>query len=135
MQPNIKSTTAPAGKSITLGLLLSPTTKASTGETKALRAADFLNSIGMNSAIDQRGESLDKTIACTKYLGVRWFRSGIEDCRDVQVFIRLHLQTGVRFSWSPGSGGSDISRLLETARQLAAADALLAFAGPNEPHP
>ena len=134
MQPNIKSTTGALLAAITLCLVLSPTSRAGAGETKALRAADFLNSIGVNSAIDRRGESLEKTIACTKYLGIRWFRSGIEDCRDVQVFIRLHHQTGARFSWSPGSGGSDIPRLLETARQLAAADALLAFEGPNEPN-
>lgn len=104
-------------------------------DVTALRTVDdFLNSIGVNSAINRRGESLDKTIACTKYLGVRWFRSGIEDCHDVQDFIDLHRQTGARFSWSPGSGGSDIPRLLDTARQLAAAGALLAFEGPNEPN-
>jgi hypothetical protein len=103
-------------------------------ETKALRADDFLNSIGVNSAINRRGETLEKTITCAKYLGVRWFRSGIEDCRDVQVFIDLHHRTGARFSWSPGSGGSDLPRLLETGKQLAEAGALLAFEGPNEPN-
>ncbi len=133
MQPNTKSATSALLAAITLGLLLSAT-KVGAAEITALRATDFLNSIGVNSAIDRRGESLEKTIAGTKYLGVRWFRSGSEDCRDVQVFIRLHQQTGARFSWSPGSGGSDIPRLLETARQLAAADALLAFEGPNEPN-
>ncbi|HUC85706.1 MAG TPA: hypothetical protein VL970_10985 [Candidatus Acidoferrales bacterium] len=102
--------------------------------TEAVRAADFLNSIGVNSAIDRRGESLAKTAECAKYLGIRWFRSGIEDCRDVRAYIDLHRQTGVRFSWSPGSGGSDLPRLLATARDLAAADALLAFEGPNEPN-
>ena len=119
---------------VTLGLVLGGAIRAAAGEVTALPAADFLNSIGVNSAIDRRGESLAQTIACTKYLGVRWFRSGIEDCRDVQVFIDLHRQTGARFSWSPGSGGSDIPRLIATARQLAAADALLAFEGPNEPN-
>lgn len=119
---------------VSLGLFFICRPRAVGEEIKALRAADFLNSIGVNSAIDRRGESLDKTIACAKYLGVRWFRSGIEDCRDGRVFVDLHRQTGVRFSWSPGSGGSDIPRLLETAKQLAAADALLAFEGPNEPN-
>jgi hypothetical protein len=102
--------------------------------TLAVPAADFLNSIGVNSAINRRGESLAKTIDCARYLGVRWFRSGIEDCQDVNVFIDFHRQTGARFSWSPGSGGSDLQRLLATARELAAADALLAFEGPNEPN-
>lgn len=119
---------------VALGLVVGSAACAAAGEVTAWRAADFLNSIGVNSAIDRRGESLAQTIACTKYLGVRWFRSGIEDCRDVQVFIDLHRQTGARFSWSPGSGGSDLPRLIATARQLAAADALLAFEGPNEPN-
>ena len=103
-------------------------------ERQAVRATEFLDSVGVNSAINRRGESLAKTAECAKYLGVRWFRSGIEDCRDVRDFIELHRQTGARFSWSPGSGGSDLVRLLATAKELAAADALLAFEGPNEPN-
>ncbi len=102
--------------------------------TTAVRASDFLDSIGVNSAINRRGESLVKTAECVQYLGLRWFRSGIEDCKDVNVFIDLHRQTGVRFSWSPGSGGSDLPRLMATARELAATDALVAFEGPNEPN-
>ncbi len=39
-----------------------------------------------------------------------------------------------RFSWGPGSGGSDLAKLIETGRQVAAAGALLAFEGPNEPN-
>jgi len=109
-------------------------TVASAEETAAMRASDFLDSIGVNSAINRRGESLAKTAECARYVGIRWFRSGIEDGKDVQAFIDLHRQTGARFSWSPGSGGSDIPRLIETAKQLAAADALLAFEGPNEPN-
>lgn len=105
-----------------------------TDGTAALPATDFLDSIGVNSAINQRGESLAKTIECAKYLGIRWFRSGIEDCRDVGVYVEFHRQTGARFSWSPGSGGSDLQRLIATARELAAADALVAFEGPNEPN-
>ena len=37
---------------------------------------DFLNSIGANSSINKRGENLEKTIECTRYLGIRWLRSG-----------------------------------------------------------
>lgn len=104
------------------------------GPTTAVRAADFLNSIGVNSGINQRGETLQHTIECTKYLGVRWFRSGIEGGLPVQNFIDLHKQTGARFSWSPGSGGSDLAELISTGKELAAAGALLAFEGPNEPN-
>lgn len=95
---------------------------------------DFLDSIGVNSAINQRGETLDRTIECAKYLGIRWFRSGIEGTTSIPDLIRLHKEAGVKFSWSPGSGGSDIPRLLDSARQLAKAGALLSFEGPNEPN-
>jgi hypothetical protein len=49
-------------------------------------------------------------------------------------YIELHQQAGVRFSWGFGSGGSDLGKLIETGRQMAAAGALLAFEGPNEPN-
>ncbi len=100
----------------------------------AVSAAAFLNSLGVNSALNQRGETLHDTLDCVKYLGVRWFRSGIEGDLPLQNFLELHKQTGVRFSWSPGSGGADLAKLLATARPLAAANALLAFEGPNEPN-
>jgi hypothetical protein len=102
--------------------------------TTAVRAADFLNSIGANSAINQRGETLAHTIECTRYLGLRWFRSGTEGNVSIPDFIELHKQTGARFSWSPGSGGTDLPKLLSTARELAKSGALLAFEGPNEPN-
>ena len=104
------------------------------GPTTAVSATAFLDSIGVNSAINQRGETLSHTIECTKYMGVRWFRSGIEGGLPVRDFLDLHKQTGARFSWGLLSGGSDLAKLLSTARELAAAGALLAFEGPNEPN-
>lgn len=100
----------------------------------AQRTSDFLNSIGANSAINSRGESLPHTIGCARYLGLRLFRSGTEGGVSMNDYLELHKQTGARFSWSPGSGGTDLPKLLETARQLAAGGALLAFEGPNEPN-
>ena len=52
----------------------------------------------------------------------------------MQTYLDLHQQTGVRFSWGLVSGGTDLKKLIETARQLAEADALLAFEGNNEPN-
>jgi hypothetical protein len=101
---------------------------------QATPASEFLDSIGVNSAIDQRGETLEQTIRFTKYLGIRWFRSGIEGSVSISDLLQLHQQTAAKLSWSPGSGGSDLSKLLDTARQLAKSDALLAFEGPNEPN-
>jgi hypothetical protein len=100
----------------------------------AVPASDFLDSIGANSAIAARGERLEKTIECAGYLGLRWFRAGVEGDVPVAQYIELHRQTGARFSWGLGSGGSNISQVIETARPLAEAGALLAFEGPNEPN-
>jgi hypothetical protein len=86
------------------------------------------------SAISVRGETLPKTIECAKYLGARWFRAGIEGNVPITEFIQLHQQARLRFSWGLGSGGTNIAKLIETGRQIAAAGALLAFEGPNEPN-
>jgi hypothetical protein len=74
-----------------------------------------------------------------KYGGIRWVRGGIEGLTadgptTLQTYLDLHRQAGVRFSWGLVSGGTDLQKLLETARPLAAADALLAFEGNNEPN-
>lgn len=98
------------------------------------KATDFLNSIGVNSAVSTRGESLKKTIEIAKYLGIRWIRSGYEGNVPVADLIEVYKQAGVRFSYGLLSGGTDINHLLEGGRQLADAGALLAFEGLNEPN-
>lgn len=100
----------------------------------AQKTVDFLNSIGVNSAISKRGESLQKTIELIKYTGIRWIRSGYEGDIPMADFLTLHQETGIRFSYGLLSGGTDIPRLLEGGKQLAAAGALLAFEGLNEPN-
>jgi hypothetical protein len=108
-------------------------------EMTAGRTTDFLNSLGINSTFPDRGQPLEKTIEMVKYAGFRWMRGGIEGLTDkgpttLQTYLDLHNKTGVRFSWGLVSGGSDLKKLIETARPLAAADALLAFEGNNEPN-
>lgn len=98
------------------------------------RASDFLDSLGANTAISRRGESLAKTIECVDYLGLRWLRSGYENSSAPEDLAELHRKTGVKFSWGLLSGGNDIPKLIATARPLAAMGALLAFEGPNEPN-
>jgi hypothetical protein len=107
--------------------------------TAALRTADFLNSIGIDSTFPDRGQPLDKTIAMINYVGFRWVRGGIEGLTEkgpttVQTYLDLHEKTGVRFSWGLVSGGTDLKKLIETAKQVEAAGALLAFEGNNEPN-
>jgi hypothetical protein len=109
-------------------------TVASGAETVAIWADDFLNSIGANSAISRRGETLSNTIAAARFLGLRWFRAGYESGIPVGDLIQLHDETGIRFSYGLMSGGTNLARLLEGARQLAAANALIALEGINEPN-
>lgn len=117
-----------------LPFLLAFSTAPAISPVQARRASDFLGSLGANSAINMRGERLEKTIECARYLGLRWFRSGIEGSPSMSDLLELHRKAGVRYSWSPGSGGSDLEKLLATAHELAKSDALLAFEGPNEPN-
>ncbi len=109
------------------------------GPTTAILATDFLNSIGVVSTFPDRGQPLPKTVEMVRYAGFRWVRGGIEGLTaqgptTVETYLDLHRQTGVRFSWGLVSGGSDLKKLIETSRQLVAADALLAFEGNNEPN-
>jgi len=96
--------------------------------------SDFLESIGVNSSISRRGESLEKTMEICKYLGVRWVRSGYEGSIPIDDQITLFRTAGVKTSYGLLSGGADIPRLLEGARKLASAGALLAIEGNNEPN-
>lgn len=104
------------------------------GPTTASKASDFLSSIGANSSVSRRGETLQDTIKAARYIGLGWIRAGYEGDIPIKDLVDLHTQTGVRFSYGLGSGGVDIPRLLDGARQLAAAGALLAVEGPNEPN-
>ena len=97
---------------------------------------DFLNSIGINTAIYTRGETLDKTIECVKYCGFRWVRAGYEGTAFFNngVFQKLHDETGVLFSYGMGSGGTDTARVMADARKLHEMGAFLAFESLNEPN-
>jgi hypothetical protein len=100
----------------------------------AIPTNNFLRSIGANSAIASRGETLEKTIALMKYTGIRWIRSGYEGDVKIEDYLKLHKETGVCFSYGLMSGGTDIPRLLTDARKLAAVGALVAIEGSNEPN-
>ena len=107
--------------------------------TTAVPTTDFLNSIGIDSTFPDRGQPIARTVEMVKYAGFRWVRGGIEGLTargptTVQTYLDLHQETGVRFSWGLVSGGTDLKKLIGTARQLAGADALLAFEGNNEPN-
>jgi len=101
---------------------------------EAKKIVDFIDSLGVNSAISKRGEILEKTIECVKYLGIKWIRSGYESNVPVEDLIELNRKTGIKFSYGLLSGGNDIARVIKGGKQLAAIGSLLAFEGPNEPN-
>ena len=95
---------------------------------RARSTADFLDSLGVNTTFPNRGQPVDKTVEMINYLGMRWVRGGIEGLSSngpttIQTYLDLHARTGVRFSWGLVSGGTNLSKLIDTARPLAATDA------------
>lgn len=108
-------------------------------EMTSVRTTDFLNSLGVDTTFPDRGQPAGKTVEMINHLGVRWIRGGIEGLSTsgpttIQTYLDLHRRTGVRFSWGLVSGGTNLTKLLNSARQLAAANALVAFEGNNEPN-
>jgi hypothetical protein len=106
---------------------------------RATPTSVFLDSIGVNTTFPDRGQPLDKTIEMIRYGGFRWVRAGYEGVTEkgpttMQTFLDLHQATGVKLSWGLLSGKSDIAKLLETAKVLARAGALIAIEGNNEPN-
>ncbi|HEY3411926.1 MAG TPA: glycosyl hydrolase [Armatimonadota bacterium] len=112
--------------------LAAPPVSAARRPVAAVRVSDFLNSIGVVSAVSRRGEDLAHTAEAVKYTGLRWIRAGYESDIPLADLLELHRQAGVRFSFGLMSGGSDLARLLDGGRRLAARGALLAFEGANE---
>jgi len=104
-------------------------------DTTAVNANDFLNSIGVCVHIQHR-QPAEKLVEPLKYAGVRAVRDGADGNFDMSGLLLLHQQAGVLVVFGPGSGARDeeIARTIAACRELAAAGALLAVEGPNEPN-
>jgi hypothetical protein len=102
-------------------------------QTTALRADDFLNSIGVCTHIAQGIDNPTNVAACLSYAGIRGIRDdGSTTAATIQGWINIHNTTGARVCLLPINGS--IARTLTAYEQLAAAGALLAAEGPNEPN-
>jgi hypothetical protein len=95
----------------------------------AVRATDFLNSIGVNVHISQGVDSTQRVIPALSYIGARNIRDA---ARIPSLLISLYQATGAKVCMLPW--GSDIATTISQLEQLAAAGALLAAEGPNEPN-
>ena len=110
-------------------------------QNQARKTTDFLDSIGIVTTFPDRGQPLEKTIEMVNYCGFRWVRGGIEGLSEkedgrttIDTYIKLCKATGMKANWGLVSGGSDLDKLLRTARRLHEEGVLLAFEGNNEPN-
>ena len=101
--------------------------RAYAAQMPATSAAAFLDSIGVNTHVDQ-GYDPGSYVQPLRYTGIRQVRVG---SRNIPGDVMIHQQTGVRFTVN---GDGNLEGLLSAARTLAEAHALLALEGPNEPN-
>jgi hypothetical protein len=93
---------------------------------RAVSSASFLSSLGVNTHNDQ-GYNPVPYVAMLQYTGIGNIRDGI---RNLSGYVMLHEKAGIHVDIV----GVDVTGLTTAAKTLAAADALLALEGPNEPN-
>jgi len=102
-------------------------------QVTALSARDFLNSIGVCTHIAQGIDNPTNVAACLRYAGIPNIRDdGSTSSATIQGWIYVHNNSGARISLLPING--NIAKTLSVYESLAAAGALLAAEGPNEPN-
>ncbi len=85
-------------------LLLAMITRQGTATT-ALRADDFLNSIGVCTHISQGKDDPARVAEAVKYAGIRAIRDdGTTNPRTLQAYIELHEASGARMVLLPRTG-------------------------------
>ena len=101
--------------------------------TQAIRANDFLESLGACTHIIQGMDSPTSVQAGIRYLGIRNIRDdGTTNRRLIGALCAIHSATGAMVDELPLSG--DLAHTREQWEQLAACGALVAAEGPNEPN-
>ena len=102
-------------------------------DTTAVSASDFLHSIGVCTHISQGKDQPTRVAECLAYAGIRAIRDdGTGNPAALQAFIDVHRASGAKIVLLPRTG--DIAASLNQYEVLAAAGALLAAEGPNEPN-
>jgi hypothetical protein len=103
------------------------------GPPTAVRANDFLNSLGVCTHVRQGEDNPTKVAECLTYTGIRAIRDdGTTDPKTLKSFIDIHGACGAKVVLLPING--DVAASLAEYETLAAAGALLAADGPNEPN-
>ncbi len=103
-------------------------------EVQSVGASDFLNSLGMCTHVGQGADDPQQSAKGLAFAGIRNIRDDAS-ARHVPDWIAMHRQAGIKVVLTmSGPNDSTIPRLIDMPKQLAAADALLALEGPNEPN-
>jgi len=106
-------------------------------QTAAVKANDFLNTIGVNTGICYGSDNPTTVVTLIKQFGIRQIRDDDNDNPSCDsTFISVYQQTGAKFELVPvgTTGQSDITTYISDTTTLANAGALLALEGPNEPY-
>ena len=99
----------------------------------AVRANDFLNSICVCTHLTQGEDNPTQVAECLTFIGIRGVRDdGTTNPNKLQAFINVYKTSGARFVPLPVNG--NIAASITQYETLAAAGALLAVEGPNEPN-
>jgi hypothetical protein len=114
---------------------LAPSTRPAAADgVAAVSVGDFLNSIGMCTHIGQGRDDAAQSATALAYAGIRNIRDDGSP-RHVQDWILVHKQTSIKVVLTQsGPDDAAIARLISMSKELAAAGALLAMEGPNEPN-
>ena len=116
-----------------LGLWMTLPSHAAEEPTTAMKADDFLKSIGVCTHITQGEDDPAKIAESLSYAGIRGIRDdGSENPKALQSFVDVHAKSGARVVPLPING--NIAASLQEYETLSAAGALLAVEGPNEPN-
>lgn len=108
-------------------------TVAAADETVAVKASDFLDSIGVCTHISQGKDNPVRAAEALKYAGIRAIRDdGTGNAATLQAYVDLYKNSGAKVVLLPRNG--DIAASLKQYEFLANAGALLAVEGPNEPN-
>jgi len=105
------------------------------GQTTAVPASDFLDSLGVCTHITQGADNPTNVATALTYTGIRAFRDDNSTNQTViQKWIDVYNTTGARALIAAPHNGNSLDAYIDTYEQVAQAGALFAIEGPNEPN-
>jgi len=112
-------------------------TPSSSDPPMAFRANDFLNTIGVNTHMNEGVDNPSEVQTAVSQIGFRHIRDAADGTSmTASDYISFYQQTGVTFDTEPVSpdGQTTLTSYLQKVQQMASGGALLSMEGPNEPN-